>query len=80
MLYSDRQSLYLATFTVLCFIFFSIMDVAGIFPAMENMAVRLIIVGLFLLVVINVILSMRKKNHKKNLPISEEFSSEYKQM
>ena len=80
MLFNDKTSLILAAINTLLFIGFCLMDVTGVFEAMDNLAIRIIILGIYALLLFNLVTANYINNQKKNLPESEEEPTDYRQM
>jgi 4-hydroxybenzoate polyprenyltransferase len=79
-MFGDRNTLIMSGLLTLAFIACCLIDVTGIYPLMENFAVILVFVSVFVLIIINIYITNQKKESKKKLPKPEEDSSEFRQI
>ena len=81
MLFNDKTSVIISIIGIVCFIILCALDVTGIFSSMDNLAIRIIIIGIYGLLLFNVVTANYYTNDsQKNLPESEEGPTDYRQM
>lgn len=76
----DRTSLYLCIILMSSFIVISIIDVSGIYPLMNNIAVITILVLVFLFIMGNAFICSNLKETETKLPESEDETPEFRQL
>jgi len=80
MLFNNQASVIISIVGALCFIAFCVLDVTDIFPAMDNLAIRIIIIGVYGILLFNVITANYMTDSQKKMPESEEDPADYRQM
>ena len=84
-MFSDRFALYFCCGLTIAFIAFCIIDVTGLYPLMENVAIQLLLILAFSLLVLNTFITRNQDDDsnyfiKENLSETEIEDSEYRQI
>lgn len=84
-MFSDRFAVYFSMGLTAAFMIICIIDVTGMYPLMNNVAILLLLVLAFSLLLFNAIIAkseteLEETSVEKKMPEPEEDSSEYRQI